>query len=360
MNTTDIECLVIGAGLIGLSVARSISQRGKSVVLIEKNKYIGQENSSRNSGVIHAGIYYKTNTLKSKLCRVGNKKLYSYAFERGIRVDNCEKLIICNKKENRDKLLKVNELAKKNNVKLLFLDKKQVKKIEPNIKCEYALLSDSTGIINTHELMNNFLLDIENYKGTLVLNTEIHKIKICDDFFEFETKCDNQIFRAKNIINCSGINSAELINKIVNLKKKKIPRIIFIKGSYFKLNQPYPFNRLIYPLPSQTGLGIHSTKTFSDETLFGPDSEIVSNINYKIDEEKVKSFTESISQYWPDIKKKVLKPDYSGIRTKSENDDFEIVVSAKNNSGSLINLMGIDSPGLTSSIPLGEYVSAMI
>ena len=119
--------------------------------------------------------------------------------------------------------------------------------------CEYALLSNSTGIIDTHELMNNFLLDIENSKGTLVLNTEINKIKICDNFFEFETKYDNQIFRAKSIINCSGINSTNLIKKISNLKKKKIPKIIFIKGSYFKLNQPYPFNRLIYPLPSKPG-----------------------------------------------------------------------------------------------------------
>ena len=307
MNSTDIEYLVIGAGLIGLSVARSISQSGRSVVLIEKNKYIGQENSSRNSGVIHAGIYYKTNTLKSKFCKIGNKKLYNYAFERGRRVENCEKLIICSKKENRDELLMVNEQAERNNIKLLFLDKKQVNKIEPNITCEYALLSNSTGIIDTHELMNNFLIDIENSKGTLVLNTEINKIKICDNFFEFETKYDDQIFRAKNIINCSGINSTSLIKKISNLKKTKIPKIILIKGSYFKLNQPYPFNRLIYPLPSQTGLGIHSTKTFSDETLFGPDSEIVSNINFTIDEKKNEIFTESISQYWPDIKKKEFK-----------------------------------------------------
>ena len=217
--------------------------------------------------------------------------------------------------------------------------------------CEYALLSNSTGIIDTHELMNNFLLDIENSKGTLVLNTEINKIKICDNFFEFETKYDNQIFRAKSIINCSGINSTNLIKKISNLKKKKIPKIIFIKGSYFKLNQPYPFNRLIYPY-HQKLLGIHSTKTFSDEVLFSSDSEIVSNINFKIDETKKKEFAESISQYWPEIKKKSLQPDYSGIRTKSENDDFEIVISAKNQSGSLINLLGIDSPGLTSSIPI--------
>ena len=225
MNSTDIECLVIGAGLIGLSVARSISQSGRSVVLIEKNKYIGQENSSRNSGVIHAGIYYKKNSLKSKFCKIGNKKLYNYAFEKGIKVENCEKLIICSKKENRDKLLAVNEQAKKNNIKLLFLNKRQVNKIEPNIMCEYALLSNSTGIIDTHELMNNFLLDIENSKGTLVLNTEINKIKICDNFFEFETKYDNQIFRAKSIINCSGINSTNLIKKISNLKKKKFLKL---------------------------------------------------------------------------------------------------------------------------------------
>jgi len=354
---TDFECVVVGAGVIGLSIARSFSNRGVNVLVLEKNAKFGEETSSRNSGVIHAGIYYPNYSLKSLFCKKGNIELYKYAKERKIKVNKCQKLIVSCSKSDEVILKKIQKIGKLNGVELFQKTNSDLKKMEPNLDCNSALLSKNSGIIDVHNLMLNFISDIEKKKSQIVFNSKVDKVDATKEkiFFSVDSK---KLFSTKFFINCSGLFSHILAKKIIGLNKKLIPKIKYIKGNYMKLSGNSPFNRLIYPTPTKFGLGIHSTLNLNGQTIFGPDDEKITKIDYNVSERKKKKFVDSIKKFWPNIINKNITPDYSGIRTKTENNDFVIQDYTEHKVPGLVNLFGIDSPGLTSSIPIGEYVSS--
>ena len=356
-NQTDFECVVVGAGVVGLSVARSIAKRNKQVLVIEKNKRFGEETSSRNSGVIHAGIYYPKNSLKATFCKKGNSEIYSYAKKRGINFNKCGKLIIANSSYEEKILSQIKTNAQKNGIILKYKNKTHLKKIEPNLNCFSALYSETSGIIDSHDLMANFIFDIEDKKGELVFQSKVSKVKIEKKKIKFCINNDNNYYSTKVLINCSGLESHLLAQNIKQLKKSSIPKIIFVKGSYMKLSGKSPFKKLIYPVPKKNGLGIHSTLNLDGQTIFGPDDEVVKEINYNVFDEKRLKFVNSIKKFWPEISLDKITCDYSGIRTKVKKNDFIIQDHSDHQIKGLINLFGIDSPGLTSSIPVGEFVA---
>ena len=289
MKKLDTEIIIIGAGIIGLSISYYFSKAGKKVILLEKENNFGKGVSSRNTEVIHAGIYYKKNSLKSKFCKTGNKLLSEYAKERKIGYKNCGKLIVAS---NSDEDLKLKDLLRnaiKNNIKLEYLNKKESIKLEPQLNCFSSLISETTAIIDVHELMNNLIIDIQNNNGTLVYNSEVDKIIEKNKCLEFNLKGEKKKFKTKFIINCAGIFALKLISKIQSFNKKYIPKINLFKGDYFRLDGISPFKRLIYPIPCQNSLGIHSTINFNNETVFGPDEQLIKNISYKISNKKKKS-----------------------------------------------------------------------
>ncbi len=355
-TSIDFECVVIGAGIIGLAIAKSLSNKGFEVLLIEKNKSFGQETSSRNSGVIHAGIYYENNSIKSQLCLQGNKLLYNYANSRKINFKKCGKLIIAKNINEESKLLKIKSKAQRNGVELIYKNQKEAQKIEPRLNCYSALLSESSGIIDSYELMWNFLIDIESNGGKLIFNSEVESINPRNDRIDFFID-DNNKYSTKLLINSAGLQSHILASKIKDFNKSYIPQVKYNKGSYLKLVGKPPFKKLIYPLPTQNGLGIHSTTNLQNQTIFGPDDEQVKTINYDFKNSTHKKFENSIKDFWPEIIDREIQFDYSGIRTKVPGNDF--IIQDHNHHGipGIINLFGIESPGLTSSLAIGEFVT---
>ena len=356
----DFEVTVIGAGVIGLCIARKMCKKNFDTVVIEKNKSFGKETSSRNSGVIHAGIYYTKSSKKSIFCKTGNKLLYEYIKEKKINHLKCGKLIVASCKSE-DVLLKdIKKNASKNGVNLIYYNRKQTNKIEPQVNVYSSLFSPTTGTVDVHEYMLNLENDIINDKGLITYNSEVEEIWPEDKQISFKIKNENKIFKTRILINSAGLFSHKLAKKIKFLDLKTIPKINYIKGDYFKLIGRPPFKKLIYPLPSKNSLGIHSTINLNNETIFGPDEEFVDKISYNIKLQKKKKFIDSIKKYWPEIEKREIQPDYSGIRTTSISNDFIIQSKENHKINGLINLYAINSPGLTSSLALSEFTNANI
>ncbi len=358
---TDFEATIIGAGVVGLSIARELSKNGKSVLVIEKNKSFGEENSSRNSGVIHSGIYYNPNTFKDKLCAKGSLSLYSYAEERKINFIKCGKLIVACNSHEKNRLIKIKKNADRNKVKVDLLSKKDVEKLEPNLNVKDALFSENSGIIDVHGLMINFITDIENKGGIINFNSKFSFSKNNESYISFYVNDDCSFkIKTKVLINCAGLNSQIIAKSIDGIDKRKIPKIRFVKGNYMSMTGSSPFKKLIYPTPQKDGLGIHSTINLQGNTIFGPDTIEVDDINFKVTETIEEKFKRSISKYWPDVKDRKLNLDYCGIRPKTGTNDFIFMCKKINQKVLILNLFGIESPGLTSCIEIGRYVKKLI
>ena len=352
----DFDCVVVGAGVVGLSIARSISKSGIQVIVLESKSVFGQETSSRNSGVIHAGIYYNPGSLKSIFCKEGNKALYEYASKRNIRHKKCGKIIFARNSNESEKLFDLQMNAKKNSIILKHLNHKEVKLIEPNLECHSALLSNTTGIIDVHDLMLNYIVDIEKNNGKVVYNSKVGIVDIVNESIRFSIN-NAESYTTKIFVNSAGLNSHVLAREMSKKKKFFVPNVKYLKGNYIKLFGKSPFKRLIYPLPSKGGLGIHSTLNLSNETIFGPDEEEMKEINYNMNRNIINKFVKCISVFWPNIVTRKTDIDYCGIRTKVKVNDFIIQTFKDHKIKGLINLFGIESPGLTASIPIGNYVA---
>ena len=352
----DFDCTIVGAGVVGLAIGSYVSQKKRKVLIIERNKTFGEENSSRNSGVIHAGIYYPNNSLKAKLCKIGNKMIYKYAKKKKINYLNCGKFIISQNNSEEKKLLEIKKNAQENGVNLVYLDKKDMGKIEPNIMCHSALLSKSSGIIDVHDFMSNLVIDIEKNNGQIVYNQEVNFIEQLNSKINFMIKKYDQVFTTNYLINSAGLNSHLLARNIVGYNNNLIPKISLIKGNYFKLSGKSPFKKLVYPIPSENGLGIHSTINFNFDTIFGPDTETINKVDFNVNPKLEGKFIKAIKNYWPEINNRKIIPDYSGIRTSLENKDFVIQGKEIHKMKGIINLFGIESPGVTSSLAIGKYI----
>jgi len=362
-NVVSTDCVVIGGGIIGLAIGSELSKKGKQVIILEKEDHLCMHTSSRNSEVIHSGIYYKPNSLKAMLCKEGNELLYQYCNERHINHRPIGKMIIGdeNSEEYFERLI---NNGKANNVKgLEMLTERTIKKYEPNIIAKFGILSNTTGIIDSHEFALSLENEIEQAGGIISRRCKIGDIKK-SNCWEITIE-DDQPFLLKSeiLINASGLNSYELAK---NLGLRGLPSARFFKGHYFKYHGQNPFARLIYPMPDDSGLGIHSTSDLEGNLRFGPDAEEIYEINYDfVNEVKRKeAFISSIKKYFPKLKTDKLQPDYTGIRIRLRKTHYESDFYIKKETGSrldnLINLIGIESPGLTASLAIGKYVSKLI
>ncbi|KAG0673455.1 hypothetical protein C6P42_002720 [Pichia californica] len=371
VQAVDFTHTIIGGGVVGLAIGAELVQQSKNnnVLIIEKNEEYGQETSSRNSEVVHAGLYYPKDSLKTKLCIIGKNKIYQR--KEFIPVRQCGKWIIAQNEQEMEYLEKLHDKSKEINVKTEFISLKRGKLDEPSIMARYAILnSPTTGITSAHEVMDYLATKFQEGEGNLALGTKVIGIEYIkgENVYEINTKTneDDEIYNIKtsNIINCAGLYAPKIANMI--LPKDKHIKAYYAKGNYFSYNGPNPhINRLIYPCPTPgvASLGTHLTLDLGGQIRFGPDLEWVDNCdNYKVNEKNLDLAVEAVKVYFPNIKREFMNGSYSGIRPKligpevKKFQDFVIRNESEIGHPCFINLLGIESPGLTASMGISEYV----
>jgi L-2-hydroxyglutarate oxidase LhgO len=359
----QVESIVIGAGIIGLATARALALRGKEVLILEAENTIGSVTSSRNSGVIHAGIYYNRDSLKARCCVAGRKALVPYLQARGISHRICGKIIIAVNETQKQALQEIKKLAEANGVDdLVLLSAREVGDLEPEVTAVAGLLSPSTGIVDVHELMLSYLADAEANGAILAVRSPVTGVIVEDKSFIVSTGGKEPMtLRCRHLVNAAGLSAQSVSVCIKGLDPAHIPQQKLAKGNYFSLQGKPPFKRLIYPVPEKGGLGIHATIDLAGRVKFGPDVEWVSAINYAVDPARVENFYKSIRRYYPALPDGKLQPDYAGIRPKivstdSAEADFVIQDRNTHNIQNLVNLYGIESPGLTSALAIADHV----
>ena len=361
------EVVVIGAGVVGLAIARSLAQHGLETLVIERHSRPGEETTSRNSGVIHSGIYYPTGSLKARLCVRGRDLLYDFCAGRGVQHQRCGKIIVAGESEVSG-LRALHAQAIANGVTdLVELSAAEVRQLETEVRCAAGLLSPSTGIINVHELMLALLADLEAADGLFVLQSTFREATAVDNGFVVSVENDGSStqLRCKWLVNCAGLSATTLLKHISGYPADRLRAAFYAKGNYFACHGVRPFRRLIYPMPNNAGLGIHATLDLDGTTRFGPNVEWVDAPDYRVDPAAAASFYEAIRQYWPTIPRDSLQPAYAGVRPKlvgpgAAPGDFEIEDPSHHGVAGLINLLGIESPGLTSSLAIGELVAEKV
>jgi L-2-hydroxyglutarate oxidase LhgO len=363
----DVDCIVIGAGVVGLATARALARAGREVFILESERQFGMHTSSRNSEVIHAGIHYEPNSLKARLCRAGRDLLYRYCAERGIPHRRCGKFTVATSPGQLATLEKIESNARANDVlDLKWLDQAEARRAEPALNCIRALSSPSTGIVDSHVLMQSLLADAEGSGANIAYGTKVTRLRPTPSGIEIVIDSESEpVVRARIAVNCAGLQADRVATCIDGFPPQHIPTVRFAKGSYFGLSGASPFSRLVYPAPQPGGhLGIHMTIDLSGAARFGPDTEWVNSIDYAVDEGRAALFAEVIRQYWPGLDPARLYPAYAGIRPKlsgagEATQDFGISGPQEHGVAGVINLFGIESPGLTASLALGEYIAAL-
>jgi L-2-hydroxyglutarate oxidase LhgO len=362
----EVDCIVAGAGVVGLAVARALALAGREVLILEKAASFGTETSARNSEVIHAGIYYPQGSLMARFCVAGRRALYAYLTERGLPHKRCGKLIVATNAAELDQLGGIRTRAAANGVDDLEpLTAAQAQALEPALACTGALLSPSTGIIDSHAYMLSLLGEAEAHGATLVCNTPVVGGRVSGQGIEIEAGgAEPMALRARLFINAAGLGAPALARRIEGLPLERIPGTWWAKGNYFTLAGRSPFSRLIYPVPVPGGLGTHLTLDLARQARFGPDVEWVEEIDYQVDPRRGESFTAAIRRYWPDLPSGALQPAYSGVRPKivppgAPGQDFVIEGPSQHGVAGVVNLFGIESPGLTSSLAIGGYVAVV-
>ena len=360
------DAVVIGGGVIGLSIARELSISGKETIVLEKNERAGDVTSSRNSGVIHAGIYYPESFLKTKLCVEGNKLIYEYAKEKKINHKKYGKFIIASNKNELINLEAIFIQGKKNNVEIIKVEKEQVLENNPGLIFHQALYSPNSGVIDVPEYVTALEGDIQHLGGIISLRTSFLSAKKSKSNFVISCLAEEKFsIECKYLINCSGLSNETTLKNIEDFPGDKIYQNYYAKGHYFKYSGKPPFSNLIYPVSGQHSLGIHVGYDLAGGMRFGPDVEFVNEIDYSFNESLKNKFIDSISQYWPEINPEKLHPDYTGIRPKitKPNEsmrDFSIQTDHDHGIKNFINLQGIESPGLTSSLAIGKFVTNLL
>lgn len=356
-----VDCVVAGAGVVGLAVARALAAEGREVLVLEAASAFGTGTSSRSSEVVHAGIYYPTGSLKARLCVRGRALLYAFCERHGVACQRTGKLIVATSAAQLPALEAARRQAEANGVTdLQWLEAPQARALEPALHCAAALLSPSTGIVDSHGLMLALLGEVERGGGFLVKNTALAHARIENNAISI-TASDGTEIEADWLINAAGLAAPALAREIVGLAPEHIPAPRYAKGNYFALRGRAPFSRLIYPLPEAAGLGVHLTLDLGGQARFGPDVEWVDAIDYTVDPRRADAFYAEVRKYWPALPDGALQPAYAGIRPKlggpdSPAADFLIQSEATHGVPGLINLFGIESPGLTSCLALAEHV----
>ncbi len=366
--STDVDCVVIGAGVVGLAVGRALALQGREVLIVDAAEAIGTGTSSRNSEVIHAGIYYPAGSLKAELCVRGKQLLYDYCAERGIGHQRLGKLIVATEPGQERQLAKIAAHAQSNGVNdLERLGAEQARQLEPALRCTAALRSPSTGIVDSHGLMLALLGDAENAGAQSVFHTPLLSGRVRPEGgFDLQFGgADAMALSCAMLVNASGIHAPTLARRIDGIPTDSIPPVYLCKGSYFTLAGRAPFSHLIYPVPQAAGLGVHLTLDLGGQAKFGPDTEWVEREDYTLDPARAEVFYAAVRSYWPALPDGALAPGYTGIRPKISAPheaaaDFVIAGPAVHGVPGLVNLFGIESPGLTASLAIGERVASAL
>ena len=372
----QVDCVVVGAGVIGLAVAREMALQGRETILLEREDSFGTISSARNSEVIHAGIYYPNGSLKAKLCVTGNRLLYEYCRTHQVSTQAYGKLIVAADASQMDDLQAILYKAENNQVPdIKMITGVQAKTLEPQLQCEAALLSSSTGVVDSHGLMLSLLGSFEDAGGMVAYQSSLLSAKPIGNNAEggFELTiggADGMKIQTKLLINCAGLSATALAQKIEGLAQDQIPKAYFAKGNYFSLSGKSPFSHLIYPIPEPGGLGVHLTLDMGGQAKFGPDVEWLEieeegQINYTVNPQRGESFYAAVRRYWPDLRDGALQADYSGVRAKivSPNmpaGDFCFNGPQQHHLQGLFNLYGFESPGLTSCLAIAQHLEKLI
>jgi L-2-hydroxyglutarate oxidase LhgO len=361
-----VDCVVVGAGVIGLAIARRLAQAGREVIVLEAAEGIGTVISSRNSEVIHAGIYYRAGSLMAQMCVGGKRLLYAYCREHGIPHRNCGKLIVATTPQETEKLQSIRAHAEANGVlDMQLLTGDVARALEPALNCDAALLSPSTGIIDSHAYMLALQGDAEAAGAAFAFYTPLLHAKAGAGRIEIETGGDAPMTLECNLlVNAAGLGAPAVARSIEGMPIELIPCAYLAKGNYFSCSARAPFSHLIYPVPEPGGLGVHLTLDMAGQARFGPDVEWVESIDYAVDPARAERFYPAIRKYWPTLPDGALMPSYSGIRPKIvppavATQDFLIQGPSTHGVTGLINLFGIESPGLTSSLAIANHVGEL-
>jgi L-2-hydroxyglutarate oxidase LhgO len=356
----SVDAVVVGAGVVGLAIARELALAGREVIILDAEDAIGTHTSSRNSEVIHAGIYYPKGSLKARSCVAGKHLLYDYCASHGVPHRRCGKLIVATDEKQLHELGAIRAKAHGNGVTDVdWIAKDEVARIEPELFCMGALHSPSTGIIDSHALMLAYLGDAEAHGAMLALKSPLERARVHQGF-ELHVSGSDPI-RCAVLVNSAGLRAPSVARSIDGYPAYLVPRELYAKGNYYSLNRKNPFTRLIYPVPEPGGLGVHVTLDLAGQARFGPDVEWVERIDYDVDPRRAERFYAAIRRYWPGLPDDSLSPGYAGIRPKTAGPgepapDFEIQGPGKHGIPGLVQLYGIESPGLTASLALARVV----
>ena len=363
----SVECVVVGAGVVGLAVARALALAGREVMVLEKERWIGSETSSRNSEVIHAGLHYPKDSLKARFCVAGRDLLYAYCAERGLPHRRLGKLTVACKEAELPILESVWRKAQANGVSdLEWVGGNEAREMEPELSCLRAFLSPSTGIVDSHALMLSYQAELEAAGGMVVLRAPVVSGRTDGQGFALEVGgAEPMTLECRLLVNSAGVHAPSLARRIAGIPAASIPRDYFARGVYFTLSGRAPFRRLIYPVPEPGGLGVHLTLDLAGQARFGPDVEWIQGVDYTVDPRRGERFYAAIRSYWPGLKDGALQPGYAGIRAKISGPsepaaDFLVQGPAEHGVPGLVNLYGIESPGLTASLAIADHVASLL
>lgn len=370
--SATVDTVVIGAGVVGLAVARALALDGREVIVLEKNRTVGEETSSRNSEVIHAGIYYPAGSLKARLCVEGRQHLYAYCEANGIAHSRCGKVIVAIRAEQTNKLEAIRAAALANGVAdVEWLTAAQVAALEPAVEATAGVWSPSTGIVDSHAFMLGLRGDLERAGGSVAVLSRLRAGRRDDDAITLDVEVEGEMttFAARTVINAGGLH-AERVALALGTARERVPRMSYARGHYFVLSGKSPFTHLVYPLPEDGGLGVHATLDLAGRTRFGPDVQWLTEtdpeeLEYRVPPERAAAFYGAIRTYWPALADGALEPGYAGIRPKISGSgepaaDFSIVAETPTGRARLVQLYGIESPGLTASLAIAEHVATVL
>ena len=363
----DADAVVIGAGVVGLAIARSLALAGRDVTVLEREAAIGTASSSRNSGVVHAGIYYPVNSLKARLCVRGKALLYDYCSLRGVAHSRCGKLIVATTDPETQALRHYQRNAASNGAgEVLWLAPREVALLEPEVRCVAALHSPTTGIVDVHGLLSSLEADIESAGGQVVLNTELVGAEPIPGGFSLVLAYPSAArVTCRALVNAAGLEAPAVSARIVGLGAQHGVVAHYARGHYYALAGSPPFRRLVYPIPEGGGLGIHATLDLAGRVRFGPDVEWIEQVDYSFGADRSSEFAAAIRRYYPRLDASRLAADYTGIRPRIYGpdepvSDFRIDGPDRHGRAGLVNLFGIESPGLTASLAIGDMVAALL
>jgi L-2-hydroxyglutarate oxidase LhgO len=370
----DVETVVVGAGAVGLAIARALALRGQEVMVLERHNRIGSETSSRNSEVIHAGLYYPPGSLRARFCVAGKALMYRFCAENGVAHARCGKLLVATDEADIKRLEAIAATAKANGVDdLQRLARAEVRALEPEVDCIAGYLSPSTGILDSHAYMQALEGHLTSNGGQVVLNTTVTGLSApadagADYTAEIESGGEKSTLTARNLVLAAGLSATAVGSMLAYPGQYRVPQTYYAKGHYYALSRRAPFKHLVYPMPQGAWLGVHLTLDTAGKAKFGPDIQWIDRVDYAFEDDggdRRRRFEQEIRRYWPGLPEDALQPDYVGVRPKIYREgepvpDFAIHGAEDHGLPRLVALYGIESPGLTSSLAIGEHVAALL